>query len=235
MQQKTARSLQSRLKIRHILFLIVFCIIILILIMDYLNLGITYLVIHSDVSALSSKIDSYGIIGYLLFISIVAVEVMLAPIPGFILYVTGAVLFGWKVGGILTILGNMIGATLAFYLANYMGREYVEHKVKEKKWDLFDRYAHKYGGYAIFFLRINPFTSSDIFSYLAGFSKMPFKDFFWGTFFGLLPLSFAQTYFGESVVDSMPTLYWVSLGFSILYLIAAVYFLYIGWFKNKNY
>ncbi|MBR9690642.1 TVP38/TMEM64 family protein [Candidatus Woesearchaeota archaeon] len=235
MQRKNSWELVKKIyKPRHTFFFISFALILSLLLIDFFRGEITHYLFFSDVNGVSSIIQNFGVIAPLIFVIIVTLEVMIAPIPGFIIYITGGVLFGWFLGGLLTLTANMIGASFAFFLANYLGREYVEKKVSDKKWHKFDRYAEKYGGYAIFFLRINPFTSSDIFSYLAGFSKMRFRSFFLGTFFGLLPLSFLQTYFGKSLVEASPLLYWVFLIVSVLYLAGTIWLIYIGTSNRKK-
>lgn len=227
MQSKDRRNLEYKLKLKHHIFFIILIVLTILLLIDFFTDGITHSIIYSDVNDLYNTFYTLGFLGPVVFVLLVAIEVMLAPIPGFIFYVTGAVLFGWIWGGVLTLVGNMIGSTFAFYLANCLGRDYVEKKMSEKKLHLFDKYADRFGGWAIFLLRINPFTSSDIFSYTAGLSKMPFKDFFLGTLLGLLPLSFAQTYFGENIIEASSQFYWLFLCISIVYFFATIYFIYI--------
>lgn len=78
----------------------------------------------------------------------------------------------------------------------------------------------------MFLLRINPFTSSDLFSYLSGLSKMKIKTFILGTGLGLLPMIFAQAYFGEAFVKSHPILYAVLVWISMVYLLVFVYLIW---------
>lgn len=237
MPHKNIREIQritKRLGARYRVFLISLLILSLVLFIDYLIGGVSHYLFARDVHELGLIIESFGLIGPVIFIIFVILEVMLAPIPGFILYVTGAAIFGWIWGAVLVLVGNMIGATLCFYLAKYLGRDYIELKISKRRIDIFDKYSDKYGGYAIFFLRINPFTSSDVVSYAAGFSNMPYKDFFLGTLLGIAPLAFIQTYFGNTLLDLSPKFYWIFLGLSLAYFFAMIYLIYAATRDSKE-
>ena len=226
MSRKYTRKIQELIKTRHKIFFYCLIVIIIFLIIDFIRGGITNSILSSDINKLSEIIQWFGILGPIFFILLVTIEVMVAPIPGFIFFVTGGVLFGWFWGAVLTLIGNLIGASLAFLLAKYLGRDYIKRKINSKKLTQFDKYTDRFGGYGIFLLRVNPFTSSDVFSYMAGFFKIPYKDFILGTFFGLLPLSFIQTYFGKTLIDSSPVFYWLFLIMSLLYFVGAFYVIY---------
>ena len=236
MQRKNIRELPKliRAKLRNRLFFVVLFIIICLLAVDYILGGITHYFFSRNINELSSLIQGFGILGAVIFVLLITIKVMIAPMPGLILYVTGAAIYGWFFGAILVLIGNMIGATLCFYLAKYLGRDYIEAKISKKNIEKFDLYTEKYGGYALFFLRVNPLTSSDIISYVAGFSKMKFRHFFLGTIFGLLPLSFAQTYFGSIIINLSPWVYWLILGLSLIYIAVMVYLFFLATHMNKK-
>lgn len=228
MQKKGIRNLEKLImsKIRNRLFFTILILIIVLLSLDYFLGGVTHYLFSRNINDLSAVIQSFGLLGAIIFVLLITIKVMIAPMPGLVLYVTGAALYGWFFGAILVLIGNMIGATLCFYLAKYLGREYLEAKISKRKIEKFDKYTERYGGYALFFLRINPLTSSDIISYVAGFSKIRFRDFFLGTLFGLIPLSFAQTYFGSIIISMSPWVYWIILGLSFLYIVVMLYLIY---------
>jgi uncharacterized membrane protein YdjX (TVP38/TMEM64 family) len=156
---------------------------------------------------------------------IVILEVVVAPIPGAILYTIGGILFGSFIGGTLALLANIIGAAIAFYI----GKSLVFYEGETEKRDFLDKMVNKYGGYAIFLLRINPLTSSDVFSFLSGFLKMNFKKFMIGTTLGLLPLIYFQSYLGGEIFTQNQTLFNIFIIASVIYIIIFIYFI-----LNKN-
>jgi uncharacterized membrane protein YdjX (TVP38/TMEM64 family) len=183
------------------------------------------LIIHQDVGATILFFDSLGAFAKIFFIFLVILEVTLAPIPPLMLYVVAGVLFGAFWGGTLTLFGNLIGSLIDFEIARSYGRKFIEKLVTPKVKNRFDKFFEKYGGFSIFLLRINPFTTTDLFSYLAGLTKMKRSHFILGTTLGLIPLIYIQTYFGEIFVKENKVLYSIVIAVSLLYLALIVYFL----------
>jgi len=85
------------------------------------------------------------------------------------------------------LFGNVLGAVIAFFIARKYGRKLVEKKINKKLRKNFDKFTKKYGAFALFLLRLNPFTTSDIFSYMAGLTKMRIRTFIFSTALGLIP------------------------------------------------
>ena len=198
---------------------------------SYFNNGIFYLLAHQDISSIVSFVNSFGLFAVFVFILLIILEVVLVPIPPFVLYVAGGILFGAFLGGILTLFGNILGSVLAFMIARKYGRELVEKKIKLVIREKFDRFSIKYGGFAIFFLRLNPLTTSDIFSYLAGLTEMRLRSLIFGTTFGLIPLIFIQTYLGDYFIRDNPFLFHLFIIVSMIYL---ALFLYGLWYLFRR-
>jgi len=201
------------------LFLIIFS-------YSYFSKGVVYSIANSNEDSVVQFVDSFGAFSYLIFILLVILEVVLAPIPALALYVAGGALFGTLLGAALTLIGNLIGALIAFWIARKLGRNFVEKRVDPAVRKKFDNISEKYGGFALFILRINPLTTSDIFSYISGLTNMKVKTFLLGTGLGLAPMILAQAYFGEAFVKSYPILYAVLVWISIVYLLVFVYLIW---------
>ena len=200
---------------------------------SYFSRGIIYSISNSDSNSIVDFINSFGVFSYFVFVFIVILEVIFAPIPALALYIAGGALFGAFFGGILTLIGNLIGALIAFLLARRLGRNFVENKVDKKMREKFDRFSQKYGIFSLFLLRINPLTTSDLFSYLAGLTNIKVKTFLIGTGLGLTPLIFVHTYFGQTFVSSHPVLYFVLVWISVIYLLVFFYLIFRAMKKNK--
>ena len=175
-----------------------------------------------DIDSIISFTEQFGVFSYLIFFLIVLLEVVAAPIPGAILYAAGGILFGTFVGGTIALVANVVGASIAFFIGKKFIIKHDKKEDKEKK-HYFDRALEKYGGYGIFFLRVNPITSSDIFSYLAGISKMNFKKFILGTTLGLLPLIYIQSFLGGEIIRNSEFLYTLFIIISLIYFIVFLY------------
>src|SRR5699024_992648 len=76
------------------------------------------------VDTLQSTIESFGWAGWLFFIGLYAL-VALTPIPVTIMAVTGGLLFGLAIGGVLSVIGAFLGAWGAYWLARALGKQVV--------------------------------------------------------------------------------------------------------------
>ena len=193
---------------------------------SYSSNGFIYSLVNSNVDSLVFMVQGYGTYGLLGYLLLVVLEVVIAPIPGLALYAAGGVLFGTLWGSLLAILGNMVGAAICFKIASTWGRKRFEQTVNRKMLDKFNKYVDKYGVLAMFVLRVNPLTSSDIFSYVAGFTRMKFWHFMLGTFLGLTPLVFVQAYFGHTFVSGNAFLYLLFLMLCVVYFIVFLWGIY---------
>lgn len=190
---------------------------------SYFRQGAVFALVNSDTEGLVNFVRGFGWAAGVMFTLIVTLEVVVAPVPGLILYIAGGILFGPLLGGTLALLGNTIGAGICYKIAETVGRNWAEKQIDEKQRGRFKKFSEKYGGWAIFLLRINPLTSSDIFSYLAGLTRTRFLHFMLGTTLGLLPLVYVQAYMGENWVKDNPHLYLAALMLCMAYVVIFVY------------
>ncbi len=197
---------------------------------SYFSKGFFYSVVNLNQEGLIENLNSLGAFSFLAYIILIITGVIFAPIHPFIFYVTGGIVFGPYVSWALTIIGVAIGSSIAFKLSQKYGREFVDKHVSKKHTEKFDKLSEKYGSIAIFLLRLNPLTSSDVWSYIAGLTKIKFWRFLGYTLLGLAPAIFVQVYFGKEVGDN-PVLFKIFVGIAILYLtiliLGLIYFFFI--------
>jgi uncharacterized membrane protein YdjX (TVP38/TMEM64 family) len=112
-----------------------------------------------------------------------------------------------------------------------VGRKYVERKVPETKRKRLDKFSEKYGGWAMFLLRLNPLTSTDLWNYVAGLSKVKFWPYIIGTTLGLIPATAIMIYLGVPIQNS-PILFKVFIIAIVLYLVLGIA-LFFGLKKKK--
>ena len=203
---------------------------------SYVHDGFAKNLFDGNTQAVTDQILSYGHFSYIAFFILIVMECVFAPFPPLILYIAGGTVFGGFVAGVIALTANVLGAAIAFKLAHHYGKEKLMLKIPKKINKKFDVNSKKYGPLSIFILRFNPFTSSDLFSYLAGFTNMNFKKFLIATGAGLSVIVFVQTYLGEQI-QSNNIIAKASIIIGILYFIA----FFVGYFaikkklkKNKN-
>jgi uncharacterized membrane protein YdjX (TVP38/TMEM64 family) len=158
---------------------------------------------QSRLHVLREYVLAWGPLAPLAYIGTVAVEVVIAPIPGTLLYAPGGVIFGGLAGGALSLVGNVLGATLATYLARTFGAEWFARRHHSGRLALYRRRLAERGAWIIFLLRVNPLTSSDLVSYAAGVAGVSPARVAVGTFFGMAPHCFLQAYLAASIFEAL--------------------------------
>jgi uncharacterized membrane protein YdjX (TVP38/TMEM64 family) len=171
--------------------------------------------------------ESWGTAAPLIYIAIVIMEVVVAPIPGTMLYLPGGLIFGWIVGGATSLVGNVIGAGLCCLIARSFGRPYVERFFTAESLAKYDDLLSRNALWLIILLRVNPLTSADLVSYAAGLTSVRIWRVMLGTLIGMAPLCFLQAYFAEALFTRFPTLLYP------LAIVSIVYLAYAAWVISR--
>ena len=136
------------------------------------------------------------IIFYLAFVlAVLALPITIFPI-------VGGVLLGFWPAFIFSSLATTTGALLAFLLARYFGRGFVESylKGKLKSWD---KTLAKKGLWAVVLLRIIGIPPFILMNYAMGLSRIKFRHFLMGTFIGILPWMGFVTYLSSNLWNAI--------------------------------
>ncbi len=153
---------------------------------------------------------------YVLFVTI---EVIVAPIPGLLLYAPGGLIFGPWLGGLLALIGNMIGSGISCGLTRSLGADWLHRVGPQSSIERIQLALERRGGWLIVMLRLNPLTSTDLVSYAAGYTRMPVRQVVLATGIGIAPLCFAQSWLSDSIFSKWPHLLWPLLILSAVYLL----------------
>ena len=183
--------------------------------------------------AIRAAIQSVGPLAPLLYLLIYSI----APVffvPGWIITIGGGLAFGAVWGTVLTVIGATIGATLAFFVARTMGRDFVARVLKEKFKTLntLDEQAATHGFQVIFYLRLIPLVPFNVLDYVAGISKVGTRDYILGTFLGIIPGTFAYVYLGSALTNIYSWQFAGAVG--LLVLLAVAPMLYQRWKGQRN-
>lgn len=146
------------------------------------------------VDQLRTWIQSQGALAPFIFSLIYIIAVVFA-LPGSILTISGGVLFGTGWGTLINILSATVGATLAFWVGRYLGRGFVERRLKGKVQKL-DEKIHHNGFYAVLYLRLVPLVPFNALNFSLGLTKVKLKDYVLGSLIGMAPGAFVYTSLG---------------------------------------
>jgi len=169
--------------------------------------------------------DGFGTLAPLAYVAAVTVEVVVAPLPGLALYAPGGLIFGGFWGGLLSLIGNVIGAGIAFGLARALGHEAASRFLEASALAATERRLAARGGWIVFLVRLNPLTSSDLVSYAAGLGSIRLPALLIGTAAGMAPLCWIQAYAASSLVEAFPWLIEPLLALALVYVVAAIWLL----------
>jgi uncharacterized membrane protein YdjX (TVP38/TMEM64 family) len=140
-----------------------------------------------------------GRVAPFLYITIMALAVVISPIPSVPLDVVAGVFFGPLLGTTYSAFGALGGAVASFLIARFLGREVIERFLGGHI-NFCTKCSDRLLTKVVFLSRLLPIVSFDIVSYGAGFTKISLKRFSIATFLGMLPLTFVYNYFGSVLV-----------------------------------
>ena len=164
----------------------------------------------------------------LVYMLIMAVAVIVSPIPSLPLDILAGAFFGPWLGTLYSALGALGGAVISFLIGRHLGREIVERLMGGHI--LFcAQCSDKLFTKVILLSRLMPVVSFDIVSYGAGLTKISVKRFALATFLGMLPLTFVYNYFGSIFVLGG----WVSIAVGLAFV--AVFLLLPRWIERHNF
>lgn len=188
---------------------------------DFLHTGFSYLR-HHDMAGLRRFIQSYGIWAPLSSIVLMTLQSVVPLVPGVMLTLANAWLFGWILGACYSWWGALLGAVLDFVLARSLGRPWVS-ECQDYRWlQKVENFLAHYGVWAIVLTRMTPVIPFKVVSYGAGFTQLPLRRYILATAIGQAPPILLYSFLGERLEHNWHWLIVVSL----LSLIAALMLLH---------
>jgi len=154
----------------------------------------------SDPQQFSAWIKSHGIWGYLVFIGITILQIIITVIPGGPLELAGGYAFGAFWGTFLFVIGAFIGSLISFGLVRKFGRDFVETQFSKKdiKKLAFLEDESKLN-FIFMILFIIPGCPKDLLCYIAGLTKMKLSAFCVIATLGRLPAVIGTAVGGEAI------------------------------------
>ena len=126
-----------------------------------------------DPTSLRAWVDAHGIWGRVLFVGLMALQVIVAFIPGEPFELAAGYAFGAVWGTALVFLGIMLGGAIVFLFVKKVGVKAVEVFFPREKIDSFqylnDEKALNATAFFLFFI---PGTPKDLLTYVAGLTKI---------------------------------------------------------------
>lgn len=179
-----------------------------------------------DLEVLKRIIEGAGVWAPILYIIAKMSVVVFAPLSGIALYVFSVPLFGFWNGLLYSFIGDLIGATITFYLSKFFGKPVVEYFAGKSNMKYIDAALNTLSNKKGFFsLRLATITTPEIASYAAGLTKLRFVDFiFIHMAVDLIPI-IVMTVPGLIFAQELPV--WISVALiSVAVIVSIVSFIF---------
>lgn len=135
-----------------------------------------------------------------LFVLVVIIEVVIAPIPGGAIGYMGAARYGFWNAWPLLYIGNIIGTTLIFLLVRKLGTPLFEENVSARTRSRYDALLEQHPVW-LWFIYAIPIIPLDVLSALAGLSSIPTRRFLIIAFTGFIVYTGIVAYVGAFLAD----------------------------------
>jgi uncharacterized membrane protein YdjX (TVP38/TMEM64 family) len=172
--------------------------------------------------ALGRLTAAAGIWAPLIYILIYAAGVCLF-IPGTLLTGLGAAIFGAYWGFVYVWIGAMAGASAAFFIGRFLGRDFAASLIGDKL-KRYDEAIEKNGFATVLYLRLVyfPFTPMN---FGMGLTRVSFRDYLFGTGLGIMVGTFIFTFFIGTLKEVWVSGNWAELlSFKVFFSIAIFIF-----------
>ena len=113
------------------------------------------------------------------------------------LSIAAVLIWGWRVGGVIELVGATIAAAFPYLIARGTGRRWIEPRLKQhaRMAALLDRD----GFMLVLLLRVTSMVPYPVLNYLSGCSTVRLLPYLAATFVGMIPSVFIFAYFVEAV------------------------------------
>jgi len=152
----------------------------------------------NDQAAIQRFVDQLGWLGPVALILLNALQIIVAPIPGYIIQAAAGFLYGPLWGGIWGSLGLFLGAMTAMGLARRFGRPLVQKLVGAGRLAKWERMTHSESPLVWMIFLLGP--TGDLPYHLAGLSRVSFLTIATITLFIRVPSVFVAAAVGAGVV-----------------------------------
>ena len=125
-------------------------------------------------------------------------QVLLAPIPGQVIDAVNGYLFGAAWGTVYSLVGVLVGSSLAMALARRFGRPWAERLIQRETLERLDGYSRQRGALFFFLVFLFPFLPDDVACFLAGLTPLPLPELVMLAAIGRLPGIFVANLVGAN-------------------------------------
>jgi uncharacterized membrane protein YdjX (TVP38/TMEM64 family) len=155
----------------------------------------------------------------LVYFSVVAITTVFAPFAGLPLAPAVSLIIGPFLTSIVSVMGWLVGAIIAFLIARHLARPFISRFVNMERLETYESYIpQKHVFLWLVFLRM--IIPVDVLSYAIGMTKsIKLPMYIITTFIGIIPFSFIWSYGGYALLEKDYTLFYslVAVGVALFF------------------
>ena len=139
-------------------------------------------------NAVVEHLGQYKLEAIPIYIGLQIIQIVISVIPGQVFQLAAGYPYTFLPALILSVTGAILGTMVSFYLARFLGSDFVHLFFgREKTLEYVEKLNSKKAYMAVFLIYLIPGIPKDVVSYAAGISEMKFKAFLILSVIGRLP------------------------------------------------
>lgn len=143
-------------------------------------------------------LDAHPLLAPVAFLGLFVVMTLLL-LPTLPLNLGAGFLWGPYWGGVYTVAGAAIGASLAFLISRYLAADFANRHFRHRTWLWLIKEVEEQSWKIVAFTRINPIFPTAPLNYFYGLTSIPFWSYLLATVVFIAPMAFLFAYLGDSV------------------------------------
>ncbi|MBN1812735.1 MAG: TVP38/TMEM64 family protein [Anaerolineae bacterium] len=163
--------------------------------------------------------------------------VLASPIPfvSTVLSVTAGLVFGIVRGALYTVVIATLSALVPFTIARRLGREWVESRLKGKRFDeMYERSGGSGGFVLVALMRLVPILPWEVQNYVAGLTKIRVTTFLLATLVGIIPATTSLAFLGSAASDPTSWQFYVAIGINVVAALIPIVVVTVGNRKKRE-
>jgi uncharacterized membrane protein YdjX (TVP38/TMEM64 family) len=181
---------------------------------------VQFLAMVGDRDAIVMYLERFGGWGLFILSLLLFLQVFVAFIPGHVLMIAGAYLYGLPVGFAVTMISVVASSQMAYLMARKFGRPLVDRVVPEKALTKWDKFIARGGAPFFLFTFVLPIFPTDAMTFVAGLSPISTRKYLAVNILGHVPTILLMGLIGAYGVQ-LPLVFWVFVGIAMAGLYAA--------------
>ncbi|MGI6433943.1 MAG: TVP38/TMEM64 family protein [Syntrophomonadaceae bacterium] len=146
-----------------------------------------------------SYVQSFGLLAPLAAFGLFVIQAALPVFPYIVLASACGLLFGFKLGFILSWSGALCGACLSYVIFRWAGGNWARERLLFRWGYDINHIDREAAFWSILLARVIPIIPTPVINVLAGVGKVPFWNFFFSSALGKIPTALLYTGLGVSL------------------------------------